>query len=136
MVVHDKVKEIIANQLAVNIKDITDNTTFSDINADSLDVVDIIMALESEFNLQIPDEEVQICLTDKLDKFIGNINSLSNALESGIKELMNLKQSLISEVVTGKIDVRNVVIPEYEKVTALDDEVEELDEMEGIEDGN
>ena len=49
---------------------------------------------------------------------------------------MNLKQSLISEVVTGKIDVRNVVIPEYEKVTALDDEVEELDEMEGIEDGN
>ena len=55
MVVHDKVKEIIANQLAVNI---TDNTTFSDINADSLDVVDIIMALESEFNLQIPDEEV------------------------------------------------------------------------------
>jgi acyl carrier protein len=58
MVVHDKVKEIIANQLAVNIKDITDNTTFSDINADSLDVVDIIMALESEFNLQIPDEEV------------------------------------------------------------------------------
>ena len=40
MVVHDKVKEIIANQLAVNIKDITDNTTFSDINADSLDVVD------------------------------------------------------------------------------------------------
>lgn len=58
MMVHDKVKEIIANQLAVNIKDITDNTTFSDINADSLDVVDIIMALESEFNLQIPDEEV------------------------------------------------------------------------------
>ena len=58
MVVHDKVKEIIANQLAVNIKDITDNTTFSDINADSLDVVDIIMALESEFNLQIPHEEV------------------------------------------------------------------------------
>lgn len=58
MVAHDKVKEIIANQLAVNIKDITDNTTFSDINADSLDVVDIIMALESEFNLQIPDEEV------------------------------------------------------------------------------
>ena len=58
MVVNDKVKEIIANHLAVNIKDITDNTTFSDINADSLDVVDIIMALESEFNLQIPDEEV------------------------------------------------------------------------------
>ncbi len=47
-----------------------------------------------------------------------------------------LKQSLILEVVTGKIDVRNVVIPEYEKVTLLDDETEEFDEMEGIEDGD
>lgn len=99
-------------------------------------VYSITQQILKSSKIQIPDEEVQICLTDKLDKFIGNINSLSNALESGIKELMNLKQSLISEVVTGKIDVRNVVIPEYEKVTVLDDEVEELDEMEGSEDGN
>lgn len=53
-----------------------------------------------------------------------------------IKELELLKQSLISEVVTGKIDVRNIVIPEYEKVTVLDDEIEEFDEMEDIEDGD
>ena len=50
--------------------------------------------------------------------------------------LENLKQSLISEVVTGKIDVRNIVIPEYKKVTVLDDETEEFDEMEDIEDGD
>ncbi|WP_064615387.1 restriction endonuclease subunit S [Streptobacillus moniliformis] len=53
-----------------------------------------------------------------------------------IKELELLKQSLISEVVTGKIDVRNIVIPEYEKITVLDDETEEFDEMEDIEDGD
>ena len=53
-----------------------------------------------------------------------------------IKELELLKQSLISEVVTGKIDVRNIVIPEYEKVTVLDDETEEFDGMEDIEDGD
>ena len=53
-----------------------------------------------------------------------------------IKELELLKQSLISEVVTGKIDVRNIVIPEYEKVVVLENETDELDEMEEIEDGN
>lgn len=65
----------------------------------------------------------------KLDERVKNNYDL-------IKELELLKQSLISEVVTGKIDVRNVAIPEYEKVTLLDDEIEEFDETEGIEDGD
>ena len=56
--VYDKVKDIIANQLSVDKSIINNNTTFSDVNADSLDVVDVLMALESEFGLQIPDEEV------------------------------------------------------------------------------
>lgn len=63
---------------------------------------------------------------------LGNISIIKEKLT----ELKNLKQALISEVVTGKMDVRNVVIPEYEKVTLLDDETEEFDEMEGIEDGD
>ena len=99
-------------------------------------VYSITQQILKSSKVQIPDEEVQKSITDKLDKFIGNINSLKDTLENSIKELINLKQSLISEVVTGKIDVRNIVIPEYEKVTLLDDETEEFDEMEGIEDGN
>lgn len=99
-------------------------------------VYSITQQILKSSKVQIPDEEVQTSITDKLDKFIGNINSLKDTLENSIKELMNLKQSLISEVVTGKMDVRNVVIPEYEKVTLLDDETEEFDEMEGIEDGD
>lgn len=99
-------------------------------------VYSITQQILKSSKVQIPDEEVQTSITDKQDKFIGNINSLRDTLENSTKELMNLKQSLISEVVTGKIDVRNVVIPEYEKVTLLDDEIEEFDEMEGIEDGD
>lgn len=99
-------------------------------------VYSITQQILKSSKVQIPDEEVQTRITDKLDKFIGNINSLRDTLENSIIELMNLKQSLISEIVTGKIDVRNVVIPEYEKVTLLDDETEEFDEMEGIEDGD
>ena len=99
-------------------------------------VYSITQQILKSSKVQIPDEEVQTSITDKLDKFIGNINSLSDTLENSIKELINLKQSLILEVVTGKIDVRNIVIPEYEKVTVLDDEIEEFDEMEDIEDGD
>lgn len=76
-------------------------------------------------------------------RIIGLIEEKKNIVSDNIfiiKEklasLKELKQSLISEVVTGKIDVRNVVIPEYEKVTLLDDEIEEFDEMKGIEDGD
>ena len=63
-------------------------------------------------------------------------NNEIEKIEESIKTLELLKQSLISEVVTGKIDVRNTVIPEYEKVTLLNDETEELDEVEGEDDGD
>lgn len=53
-----------------------------------------------------------------------------------IEKLELLKQSLISEVVTGQIDVRGIAIPEYEKVAIADGEIEETDEMEGKEYGN
>ncbi|MCN0158281.1 restriction endonuclease subunit S [Mesomycoplasma ovipneumoniae] len=73
---------------------------------------------------------------EKILKNEGKINKSIELILRKMKSMEDLKQSLISEVVTGKIDVRNVVIPEYEKVTLLDDEAEEFDEMEGIEDGN
>ena len=57
-------------------------------------------------------------------------------MENCIKALLDLKQSLISEVVTGQIDVRDIAIPEYEKVAIADGEIEETDEMEGKEYGN
>lgn len=58
--VFDKVKDIIVDQLDVDEDQITmDASITDDLGADSLDVVDLIMSLEEEFDIKIPDEEVE-----------------------------------------------------------------------------
>lgn len=58
--VFTKVKDIIVNQLGVNEKDVTEGASFADdFGADSLDVVELVMALEEEFGIEIPDEEAE-----------------------------------------------------------------------------
>lgn len=55
-----KVKEIIVEQLSVNAEDVVPEAKFvEDLGADSLDVVELVMALEEEFDLDIPDEEAE-----------------------------------------------------------------------------
>ncbi len=57
MSVEEKVKDIIAEQLSVDRDQVTDGATFvEDLKADSLDTVELIMALEEAFELEIPDE--------------------------------------------------------------------------------
>jgi acyl carrier protein len=54
----DRVKEIIVKELAVDAKQVTPEAKFiEDLGADSLDIVELVMALEEEFGLEIPDEE-------------------------------------------------------------------------------
>ena len=56
--VEDKVKKIIEEKLSVNADQITLEAKFAeDLKADSLDTVELVMALEDEFGLDIPDEE-------------------------------------------------------------------------------
>jgi acyl carrier protein len=59
MAVFDKVKSIVVDQLGVDEADVSLETTFEELNADSLDIVELIMALEEEFDLDIPDEEAE-----------------------------------------------------------------------------
>ncbi|MHB8124210.1 MAG: acyl carrier protein [Desulfitobacteriaceae bacterium] len=59
MAVFKKVKSIVVDQLGVDEGDVTLETTFEELNADSLDIVELIMALEEEFDLDIPDEEAE-----------------------------------------------------------------------------
>ncbi|AFV03175.1 MAG: acyl carrier protein [Dehalobacter sp. 4CP] len=59
MDVYEKVKAIVIDQLGVGEDEITPTTTFQALNADSLDIVELVMALEEEFNLDIADEEVE-----------------------------------------------------------------------------
>ena len=54
----DRVKEIIAKELEVEVKQLVPDAKFiEDLGADSLDIVELVMALEEEFGLEIPDEE-------------------------------------------------------------------------------
>ena len=60
MAVDDKVKSIIAEQLGVKAEEVTAQASFiDDLGADSLDTVELIMALEEEFNVEIPDEDAE-----------------------------------------------------------------------------
>jgi len=58
--VAQKVKSIIAEQLGVKIEEVTDSASFvDDLGADSLDTVELVMALEEEFSIEIPDEDAE-----------------------------------------------------------------------------
>ncbi len=58
--VGQKVKSIIAEQLGVKIEEVTDTASFvDDLGADSLDTVELVMALEEEFGIEIPDEDAE-----------------------------------------------------------------------------
>jgi acyl carrier protein len=58
--IEDKVKEIIVDQLGVDAEQVTPEASFiDDLGADSLDTVELVMAFEEEFNIEIPDEEAE-----------------------------------------------------------------------------
>ncbi|MDD5292294.1 MAG: acyl carrier protein [Candidatus Omnitrophica bacterium] len=58
--VPDKIKSIIAEQLGVKPEEVTPQASFiEDLGADSLDTVELVMALEEEFGVEIPDEDAE-----------------------------------------------------------------------------
>lgn len=68
--VFEKIREILAEQLDADIEKITMETDIAnDLGADSLDVVELAMSVEDEFNIEIPDEEIE------------NLKTVSNVVE-------------------------------------------------------
>ncbi len=60
MATEEKVKELIVEQLGVEPAQVTENAKFvDDLGADSLDTVELVMALEEEFSIEIPDEDAE-----------------------------------------------------------------------------
>ena len=60
MAVDQKVKEIVVQQLGVNEEEVSEDASFiEDLGADSLDTVELVMAFEEEFGIEIPDEDAE-----------------------------------------------------------------------------
>ena len=73
----DKILDIISNQLGSDKGDVTpEASVVDDLGADSLDVVELVMALEEEFNLEIPDEEAE-----KIKSVQDILNHMESALQ-------------------------------------------------------
>ncbi|MFL2559938.1 MAG: acyl carrier protein [Gammaproteobacteria bacterium] len=72
----DRVKKVIMEQLGVKDDQVTENASFvDDLGADSLDTVELVMALEEEFDCEIPDEEAEKITTVSQANAYVNANS-------------------------------------------------------------
>jgi acyl carrier protein len=66
MSVEDKVKKIIAEKLSVDLEEVIEEASFvDDLGADSLDLVELIMSMEEEFDIDISDEDAEKLVTVK-----------------------------------------------------------------------
>ena len=64
MTTFDRVKKVVVDQLDVNPDEVTENASFvDDLGADSLDLVELVMGFEEEFDLEIPDEDAETITT-------------------------------------------------------------------------
>lgn len=75
--IEERVKKVIEEQLSVNQDQITKEASFiDDLGADSLDTVELVMALEEEFGIEIPDEEAE--KITKVSEAVGYIEQHSS----------------------------------------------------------
>lgn len=72
----NKIKELVAEQLSVEVAELTPETSLKDdLNADSLDLFQIIMALEEEYGIEIPTEDTESIKTiGDIEKYLNNRN--------------------------------------------------------------
>lgn len=62
--IEKKIKKVIADQLGVDLKELSNAQSYiDDLGADSLDIVELILSLEEEFDLEVPDEDAEKLLT-------------------------------------------------------------------------
>jgi acyl carrier protein len=72
----NKIKEVVADQLGVDVAELTQETSLKDdLNADSLDLFQIIMSLEEEFGIEIPTEDTEsIGTIGDIEKYLNSRN--------------------------------------------------------------
>jgi acyl carrier protein len=72
-----KVKDLIAESLGVKKAEVVSSASFiDDLNADSLDIVELVMTIEKEFDIEIPDDEAEKIRTvqDAIDYIVGHVS--------------------------------------------------------------
>ncbi len=70
----DRVKAVLAKQLRINVEDIADNAAIiEDLGADSLDIVEMLMTLEDEMNITIPDDVTDVKTVKDIAEYIEKI---------------------------------------------------------------
>ena len=80
--IEDKVFTIVSEQMAVNKAEINRETSFiNDLNADSLDIVELVMEFEDNFDMSIPDEEAE-----KIQTVGAAVDYIVNVVQSKVKE--------------------------------------------------
>ncbi|BAU67034.1 acyl carrier protein [Stanieria sp. NIES-3757] len=76
--IFDRVKKIVIEQLEVEEEQVTEDASFAnDLGADSLDTVELVMALEEEFDIEIPDE-----VAEQIDTVGKAVDHISSAMEA------------------------------------------------------
>jgi len=83
--IEERVKKIVVEQLGVKEDEVTPNASFvDDLGADSLDTVELVMALEEEFECEIPDEEAEKITTvqQAVDYIKAHVKALSGCFRS------------------------------------------------------
>ena len=79
MSIEDKVKSIISDQLGVDMEEVVPGASFTDdLGADSLDIVELVMAFEEEFSIEIPDEDAE-----KIGKVEDAVGYIGKSADSG-----------------------------------------------------
>ena len=80
--IENRVKKIVVEQLGVKNEEVTADASFvDDLGADSLDTVELVMALEEEFETEIPDEDAEkiITITDAVNYIMSHMGKEANA---------------------------------------------------------
>nr|YP_010195975.1 acyl carrier protein [Gracilaria bursa-pastoris]UAD83372.1 acyl carrier protein [Gracilaria bursa-pastoris] len=78
--VFERAQSVIVEQLGVDIGKVTNDASFKDLGADSLDTVELVMALEEEFGIDIPDED-----TEGVEKVEQVVELIKNKMSESVK---------------------------------------------------
>ena len=100
----------------------SDAINYRYVNARGEIIIHISQVSLGNYKIRVPQVSIQEEISIKIEENIRNNNVIREKVEKQINNLKQLKQSLISDVVTGKIDVRKVDIPYYDKVSDVVEE--------------